>query len=277
MEDESMTKQREKKKCPTCKRMKKIEDFHEGHGKCKKCHSQQVQSNKEIGAMKAIEKLLELEIIKNSEVSSARTLYISCESRINACKYNIGIYKDVKCKWESPLAFMIDIIQKLPSVWHDWKIQNAIYDEMKNDSDRPTIDRIDEFGDYSLLNIQMLSKHDNSKKARSKPCRVMIIKDLKIKGAFEFESKKDLFSDLLNAGIPINATQIKFDTGAFQEVGNGYTILLQSKNGEVPTADEALYKVVVNHRRELIDEGTGEVVKLLGHWQYQFETGAVSF
>jgi len=247
----------------------------EYYSECKRCHSRQVQSNKEIGAMKAIEKLLELGIIKNSEVSSARTLFISCQSRINACRYNIGIYKDIKCHWESPLAFMIDIIQKLPTVWHDWKIQNAIYEETKHDSDRPTIDRIDEFGDYSLSNIQTLSKHDNSKKARSKPCRVMIINNTKIQGVFEFESKKDLFSDLIKVGIPINATQIKFDTGIFQEVGNGYTLLLQSKNGEVPTADKALYKIVINHRRELIDEDTGQLIKLLGHWQYELNAGAL--
>ncbi|MEH7548908.1 hypothetical protein, partial [Neobacillus vireti] len=242
---------------------------------CKECHSQLVRSNKEMGAMRAIEKLLELEIIKNNEISSARTLYISCESRINACKYNTGIYKDISCHWESPLAFMIDIIQKLPHVFQAWKIQHAIYEETKNDSDRATIDRIDEFGNYTLANIQMLSKHDNSKKARSKPCRVLIIKDLKIKGMFEFESKKDLFSDLIKAGIPINATQIKFDTGIFQEVGNEYTLLLQSKNGELSTADELLYKVVINHRRELIDEDTGKVIQLLGHWQYEFKAGAL--
>jgi hypothetical protein len=228
-----------------------------------------------MGAMRAIEKLLELGIIKSNEISSARTLYISCESRINACKYNTGIYKDISCHWESPLAFMIDIIQKLPHVWQDWKIQNAIYEETGNDSNRATIDRIDEFGNYTLTNIQMLSKHDNSKKARSKPCRVLIIKDLKIKGMFEFGSKKDLFNDLINAGIPIHATQIKFDTGIFQEVGNGYTLLLQSKNGEVPTADKPLYKVVINRKRELIDEDTGKVIEVLGNWQYQFEAGAL--
>lgn len=242
---------------------------------CKDCHSQQVQEDKQMGAMKAIEKLLELGIIKNGEVSSARTLYISCESRINACKYNSGIYKDVECDWGSPLAFMLDIIQKLPSMWQDWKIQNAIYEETGNDADRATIDRIDEFGNYTLSNIQMLSKHDNSKKATSKPCRVMIIKDLRIQGTFEFESKKDLFSDLIKAGIPINTTQIKFDTGVFQEVGNGFTVLLQSKNGEVPRADHPLYQVIINHKRELIDEQTGKVIQVLGHWQYQFNAGAL--
>jgi hypothetical protein len=265
----------EKKKCTTCEEVKKIEDFHERYSNCKKCHSKKVQSNKELGAMNAIERLLELAIISICNISSARTLYLSCESRIHSCKYNIGIYKDVDCHWDSPLSFMIDIIQQLPKVWHDWKIQNAIYEETNNDSERPTLDRIDEFGNYTLSNIQMLSKHDNSKKARSKPCRVLIIKDTKVQGMFEFGSKKDLFGDLLNVGIPINAAQIKFDTGIFQEIGNGFTLLLQSKNGEVPTVAEPLYKVIINHRRELIDEDSGKVIKLLGHWQYEFETGAL--
>jgi hypothetical protein len=247
----------------------------EYYSNCKECHSQLVQSNKELRAMTAIETLLGLEMIKNNEISSARTLFISCESRIKACKYNDGIYKDIECDWESPLAFMLDIIQKSSQVWQDWKVQNAIYEETKNDSDRPTIDRIDEFGNYTLQNIQMLSKHDNTKKATSKPSRVLIIKDLKIKGMFEFQSKKDLFGDLINAGIPIHATQIKFDTGVFQEVGNGYTLLLQSKNGKVPTADEPLYNVIINYRRELIDEDTGKIIEVLGNWQYQFEAGAL--
>lgn len=282
-----MTNQIEKKPCrdENCSRkgqLLPLTEFHQYengdyYAKCKECHSRQVQDNKEIGAMRVIENLLQLGVIQNNEVSAANTLYKSCDKRIKACKYNNGIYKDVECNWESPLSFMIDIIRKLPDMWEDWKIQNVIYSETKQDSDRPTIDRIDEFGDYSISNIQMLSKHDNSKKARSKPCRVLIIKDLKIKGSFEFKSKKDLFSDLIKVGIPINTTQIKFDTGQIQEVGNGYSLLLQSKNGEIPSTDQLFYKVIINRRRELIDEETGEVIKLLGHWQYQFDAGALRF
>ncbi|WP_053361935.1 hypothetical protein [Bacillus sp. FJAT-27251] len=271
-----MNKVKEKKKCVICNLEKKIEEFYLGHGKCKKCHSKKVQFNKGLDSMRTINKLLDLKIIKRNEVTAARTLLISCESRINACKYNIGIYKDIDCKWSSPQFFMVDIIQKLPNVWHEWKIQNVIYEETKNDSDRPTIDRIDEFGDYTLTNIQMLSKHNNSKKARSKPCRVLIIHNKKIQGVFEFKSKKDLYKDLVKAGIPINTTQIKFDTGIIQEVGNGYSILLQAKDGEIARTDERFYKVIINHRRELIEEDTGKVIEVLGYWQYEFEAGTIT-
>lgn len=265
-----------KRKCPSCNKTKDIEEFYDGYRECKKCQSQRVQLNKEHRAITAIEKLLQIGIIHNNELSSARILYISCESRINACKYNTGIYKNVSCDWDSPLAFMIDIIQKLPDVWQDWKVQNAIYEECKNDSDRPTIDRIDEFGNYTLANIQMLSKHDNTKKATSKPCKVLIIKNLHILDTFEFESKKEIAEKLIETGIPINVVKIKMDTGKIQEVGNEYSILLQSKNGEVPPTDKPIYKLVIDHRRELIDEETGKVIKSLEHNQWQFDVGAIS-
>ena len=41
------------------------------YAECRKCHSENVQEDKQVGALKAIEKLLELEIIKSSEISSA--------------------------------------------------------------------------------------------------------------------------------------------------------------------------------------------------------------
>lgn len=187
----------ENKECQKCKKMKsRIEFYGDSYKECKECHSNRVQANKELEAMRAIEKLLVLGIINNNEISSARTLYLSCESRINACKYNIGIYKDIECHWKSPLAFMMDIIQELPKVWKGWKIQNAIYEETKDDSDRPTIDRKNEKGNYDISNIQMLSRQLNTKKATEHMQGAMIMRETEtnynIIGLEIFSSKKEL-------------------------------------------------------------------------------------
>lgn len=264
-----------KKKCPKCKKTKELSEFYDGYKECKKCTSNRVQFNKKHRAITAVEKLLELGIIYNNEVSSAKTLYISCESRFNSCKYNVGIYKEIECEWESPLDFTIDIINKLPDFWNAWRIQNAIYDETKHDSDRPTIDRIDEFGNYTLSNIQMLSKHDNSKKAKAKPCKVLIIKNLRMLGIVEFDSKKEMIEKLIEANIPINAVKIKMDTGGIQEIGNGYSLLFQTKNGIVNPTDKPLYKMVIDRRLAKIDEETGQILEVLRHRQYHYDVGGI--
>jgi hypothetical protein len=236
---------------------------------------------------KRVLRMIDLKIINEDETLPARSLTRSARFRIQSAKDkskpdHYGAY----CDWDNEFSFAVDVIRYKKDMWKDWKQQEHIFLATANKEKAtsteirnaiPTIDRIDsdkEIG-YRLENIQCLSKYDNDRKASSTPCKVLIIKDREIKGAFEFGSKKELVHNLVNEGIPINATQIKFDTGIIQEVGNGFSILLQSKNGEVPTADEALYQVIINHRRELIDEDTGDVIKTLGHWQYQFEAGAL--
>lgn len=236
---------------------------------------------------KKVLRMLDLKIISENETLPARSLTRSARFRIQSTKDSSkpDHYK-VYCDWDSEFSFAVDVIRYKKDMWEDWKQQENVFLAIANKEKAtsteirnaiPTIDRIDsdkEIG-YRLENIQCLSKYENDKKASSTPCRVMIIKNAKIQGVFEFGSKKDLYHDLISEGIPINVSNIKWNTGVFQEVGNGYTILLQSKNGEVPTADEALYEVVIDHRRELIDENTNKVIKTLGHWQYQFGAGAL--
>ena len=91
---------------------------------------------------------------------------------------------------------MIDIIQQLPRVWQDWKIQNAICEETGNGKDRPTIDRKNSKGNYTITNIQMLSKRDNTQKATEHMQAAMLFRETETNynmiGLEIFSSKKEL-------------------------------------------------------------------------------------
>jgi hypothetical protein len=232
-------------------------------------------------------RMIELKVIKRNETIPARLLLRSAQFRIQSVKDkskldHFGVY----CEWNSDFNFAVDVIRYKKDMWEDWKEQTNVWLTLMNKkratpterrNARPTIDRIksDKEIGYRLENIQCLSKFDNDRKASSTPCNVLIIKDIKIQGILEFNSKKEMCKKLIEAGVPINVSNIKFDTGIIQEVGNGYSLLLQSKRGEVPPTDEPLYELVINHRREKYDEDTGEVIEVLGHWQYRFNVGGL--
>ncbi|WP_046178628.1 hypothetical protein [Domibacillus tundrae] len=263
----------------TCKKCNKLKDEHNFHGgySCKECHSDKVQFNKKLGVEREIKKLLKLNIIKKEEVDAAKTLYVSAKSRIESCKYKIGIYgkKGIKSAYDSPFVFTKDIIETLPTFWGEWKNQNKIYEESRTRAARPTIDRIDDSKGYTLSNIQMLSKRNNTLKAASVPNKVIIIKNQEVYDFIEFESKKEMNQKLIEQDIPIKTTKIKMDTGKIQEVGNGYSLILQSEGSEIKSTNKACYKVVIDRRREKYDLDTGEVVEVLESWQNQFKIGPI--
>ncbi|KKC48457.1 hypothetical protein VE23_17380 [Paenibacillus sp. D9] len=109
-----------------------------------------------------------MDIIQQDEIQFANLLYRSCESAIKTRKYSKN-YANIVCDWTDAVAMMIDLICTKEQFWGQWKDQSSIYlDSDKQLSMRPTLDRIDERGHYTLSNIQMLSYSENSKKARLK-------------------------------------------------------------------------------------------------------------
>lgn len=250
------------------------EAFHKGYNVCKVCHSKRVQDNQERGILQILEKLMEQGIINSNEVTSARTLYLSCKSRIEACKYKKGIYRNVSCDWEHPVTMMTDIIQKHPSMWQEWKVQDMLHMQTHQLNDRATIDRIDESKGYSLENIQCLSHFNNARKASSKPCIAMIIHNLRPVKVVEFDSLKEAMNEL---HIPYAVVNISIDSGAVQDIGNGYSILLQSEKGDIKESNEPRYLMALDYKREKYDIDTGETVEVLANHQYQMLVTSIGF
>lgn len=251
-----------------------LDDFYKGHNTCKKCHKKRVQENLEKEILRAIARLLQQKIIQSNEVTPARTLYLSCKSRIEACKYKKGIYKDVSCNWNNPVTMMKDIIIKLPSMWNQWKIQDVIYLGTKQLNDRATIDRIDETKGYAIDNIQCLSYFNNAKKASSKPCSALIIHHLRLLKVVEFSSLKEAMKGLQ---IPYATINLSIDSGEIQGIGNGYSILLQSEQGVIEKNGEAKYIMVLNHRREKYELETNKTVEVIFEHQYQMPVNSIGF
>ncbi|TCJ00484.1 hypothetical protein [Cytobacillus praedii] len=264
--------------CSRCKKNIGKGEFYKTSSYCRSCHKISNQMGKVKRAMRAIDELVEKGIITINDTVSALSLYSSCESRINACLYKKEGYETVRCDWDTPLEFMTDIIVELPTMWTDWQVQTTLYETNKIKSEKPTIDRIDSFGDYTLSNIQMLSFADNSIKAKSKPCVVLVIKDLRLYDTIEFCSLKEMREKLIRKlGIPINATNVKVDTGLIQNLGNGYSCIFQSKNGVVPKSIEPRYKVVIDKKTIKYNIETNEDVEIIEQSQSVFNVGSLSF
>jgi len=175
-------------------------------------------------AIRFIQSLLQQGIIKNNEVIAAHLLHISATSRINSCKYKQGIYKAIECGWDDPQKMTLDIITRKSEMWKLWNIQTAYFEQSKEQSDRPSIDRINEKLGYSLDNIQMLSLEQNISKARRKSHFVFDVSDVLTKqGAIPSFRKFD------TKQAAVESLGIKFsgDTGRFYMV-DGKTYLVQS-------------------------------------------------
>lgn len=184
-------------KCRECRHMCSIEKFYSNRAVCKSCYIKGENKRVEKKGRTEVSKLIEKNIIKQREIKAALTLYSSCKSRISACK-NDKAYKHIKCFWKCPLQMIEDIILNKPLMWRDWKDQFTIYHRTKKLSDRPSIDRIDEFGNYTLGNIQMLSVMENSKKAKSKPSKALLVKSGNPIYSFSFNTKKEMMKELRN-------------------------------------------------------------------------------
>ncbi|WP_120980061.1 hypothetical protein [Cohnella endophytica] len=143
-----------------------VQRFRKGRHVCRACCSKQsIQTNDRRINRIVEERLLASEIIQQDEIQFANLLYRSCERAIKSRKYSKN-YVNVTCDWTDVVAMMTDLICEKEQFWNEWSKQSTTYlGSDKQLSTRPTLDRIDERGHYTLSNIQMLSYGENSKKA----------------------------------------------------------------------------------------------------------------
>lgn len=253
--------------CTNCFKEKGVEEFYGDSLQCKKCHSNNVQSKLEEKIMGFLTKCIEQNVIQEAEIEAARLLVMSCKSRYEACKYNKKGYKGVECNYPDFYAFFFDVI-KIDGFWSDWKNVGDIHSRIGSNSSRPTIDRINSLGNYTLDNIQVLPMGENTLKGAQNPCKAMIVKDNSISSIslFEFDSKKD-FTEKLSEHFPAKIIKtIKFDTGTVQQINSRHSIILQSKyidkkkigNGNT----KPKYRLEIVQYDLYYDPDTGEIQKV---------------
>ncbi len=141
-----------------------------------------VVKSREYMTNKAISELYLKELITKEQEPSARTLYRSCLQSYQRPKDKTKkSYEKVGFNFESPIDMAIKFITRLPIEWEKWQEQQKIYDGRDIEEDtrnRPSIDRINSNGHYSIDNIQTDSLEGNytdaSNRRRVKTPIVMI-------------------------------------------------------------------------------------------------------
>lgn len=239
-------------------------DFYEQGNMCKLCRSEIDRSKRE--AKTGIE-LAEYLLHQSCIRALARTRGQGHEK-----------YIGVKCQWSKPRQMKKALMAK-KEFWKDWIKQTEIHENSgKLDSTRPTIDRIEEDsaknGHYYIENIQMLSKTENTKKGTEIKCVIFLIKNLKIIEVSTYESVSKMMERLKIVGH--NVVSIKRDMGVVKNIGNGYSLLAQTVNGQLKASASPLYKRVVQKQLIIFDKVTGEEV-FVREMQSICETGGIWF
>jgi hypothetical protein len=145
--------------------------------------------------------------------------------------------------------------------WEAWKKQSSLYERMgKLVSYRPTIDRIEsrveKNGHYYPENITTLSYSENAAKAKAVKCLVIFIKGIRIVRVTDYESINKVMQDLEITAR--NVRNIKRDSGKISEIGNGYSVLIQTVGGTLNKSNTPLYKMVVEKKYIIVDYKTGK-------------------
>ncbi|PEO88240.1 hypothetical protein CN558_04505 [Bacillus wiedmannii] len=254
----------EKYFCKECNHYVSGEEFYHQGKVCKKCRNEK-SNNK-------IKNLTDIELAEHLlQRSCMRVL-----ERVRGDKKEA--YKGVKCDWKKPSEMKRDLMNN-NEFWGKWVEQSRIYEESGKSSNlRPTIDRVEsdvkKGGHYTMGNLQVLSHGENTFKAKSVKCKVIFIKDLKVVRITDYESMKDVMKEL---NIPAYSTINLFkDSGKIHNIGNGYSILIQTPDGVLKKQDSVLYKSVFTKRKILIDYVTGKEY-IISDEQYSFDSYGIWF
>lgn len=213
--------------CTKCEKEKDIKEFYDDSLHCKKCHAKYVQWKSEQNTLEFLEDCIAQNIVKSNEISAARLLLLSCKSRYEACKYNKNGYEQVKCDYDSYFDFFFKLIA-IDDLWIEWKKQSIIHKQTSEQSDRPTLDRIDPLLNYTLDNLQVLSLKENVLKARQKASKALVYRNGDLIGKFRFDSKKHFYEELNKYYASNVINSLKFDTATFQKLDKNTYILLQT-------------------------------------------------
>ncbi|MEH7460144.1 hypothetical protein V7183_23960 [Bacillus sp. JJ1127] len=148
----------EKHFCKFCEEWKVKEAFYKINYICKSCRNKKIAEKRKVEKEKNLAEFL---------------LRESCKLAIQRgrSKEKKG-YENVTSDWKK-WHDMYNDLKNNKSFWREWKHQTEIYDLWgQGADDRPTLDRIDPNGDYSLENIQCLSHEENRLKDKNSATNV---------------------------------------------------------------------------------------------------------
>lgn len=217
----------------------------------------EVSTEESISKSKGISKRKET---RTGEQLAELLLYKSCSQVFKRIKdKKKKAYNDVKCSWDKPLA-MKQALMRNNEFWDAWKKQSSIYESnCKELKFRPTIDRIEsdpcKGGHYTANNIRVLSYLENSTNANMKECVVFFFKNAKIEKFVRFPSIKE-------ALITLDVSYKYFlhsviNTGKFYDMGNGYTVILQTVSGQLKAKENKVQNAEVTNKTYIVDFETG--------------------
>ncbi|MDU1845225.1 MAG: hypothetical protein E6778_06735 [Niallia nealsonii] len=240
------------------------EDYYYQGEICKKCRSE--RNKNKIGSLTGIE-------------LAEHLLHKSCIRAIERVRRNEKVaYIGVKCDWTKPLDMKKDLMND-GEFWEKWIEKSRLYEAKgKTENFRPTIDRIEsdpnKEGHYTLENIQVLSHSENSFKANSVKCKVILIRGLEVVSITEYESIKNVMKEL---GIRwYNVINLIKDSGKIQSVGDDYSVLIQTFGGTLKKQEFPLYKGVITKQKIIVDYETGKEY-IINSNQYSFDSYGVWF
>lgn len=231
----------EKLICKNCKESFQISEYHISSRRCCLCRKKQERLRKK--------ELKGTELAENLLLNSCQSVFERVRGKDRAA------YQGVKCSWSMPNEMKTDLMAN-QVFWEAWKRQSGKYERMgRLLSYRPTIDRIEsrveKNGHYYPENITMLSYSENAAKASSTKCLIIIIKGMSIIQFTNFESI-DKVMKVLNIHSR-NVLNVKRDSGKIFEIGNGYSVLIQTVSGMLEKCDKPMYKIVVERKIIIVD------------------------
>jgi len=170
--------------------------------------------------------------IKGVTTVSEQLLYASCRSAFSRVQSQTEkAYIGVKIQWDSAKEMKEALMNNI-EFWKTWTHLTKTYIESgKRAGLRPTLDRVESNasigGHYFEKNIRPLTKSENSKLGRAISNQALLIKNNKPTLLIQSDSLRDTHSKLkvLTKG---NIHNIKRNTGEFLDIGNEYSVLLQS-------------------------------------------------
>jgi hypothetical protein len=251
------------KRCSRCKQYLPIDNYsksvNQKDGKnnyCKACAADyQHESRKRV-----YEKNPSLELLKRS-----------CQAafRRSQSDYTINGYGNVSSSYKSVKEFCTDLWND-DAFRFDWVTQTNVFLLSDEARDRPTLDRIDSSKGYEKSNIRMLPQWQNVTDGALKDCQVFVIKDNRVDHMIDYsgigEAKKDI-ADVYH--VPINTLNC-VDHGTIVQAGNGVSLLLQTRDGQLKAGDESKYLMVVGKTNIFYELDTGiEVAREFQQFQQE--------
>lgn len=214
----------------------------------------------------AITRLYEKKLITKEQEPSARTLYrSSLQSYQRTNDKTKPSYAKVEFMFDSPLDMAIQFITNLPNEWTKWQEFQTVYDsrlEEEDDSSRPSIDRIDSNGHYSIDNIQtetLKGNYTEASERRRKPVGIMIVED----GELSFE----LVDSLTDAKQKLDVSSDKLKKMKSQP----YDLKVKNEDGELIATGKQIFALSSYQvsRKEYLQMEVEHLLKVQADYQEQ--------